>query len=286
MINKIALLMIALLFGSVGFAADYPSLWDSRDAQLQKSLEQLVARKGLSKQVKNQSLALAVVDISNPLHPRMAALNGDRMLYAASLPKIAILLGAFVQIERGVLLPDAKLWSDMHRMIRHSDNVAATRVLERAGRKEVLEILQSPPYRLYDQQHNGGLWVGKAYAKAGAYQRDPLHNLSHGASVLQAARFYYLLDTNRLVNPELTRRMKEILVAPAIAHKFVKGLQGVENAVLYRKSGTWRDYHADSALVEFGEHRYIIVGLAKSRKGGSWLAELALPLHNLVVNPG
>lgn len=285
MSHKIALLLIMLLFGNIVVAEGYPSLWDSRDARLQKSLEELVSSKGLGKQVKNNALALALVDVSDPLHPRMAALNGDRMLYAASLPKIAILLGAFVQIERGDLQPDIKLWSDMHRMIRYSDNGAATRVLERAGRNDVLEILQSPRYRLYDQEHNGGLWVGKAYARAGAYKRDPLHNLSHGASVLQAARFYYLLDTNRLVNPELTRRMKEILVAPAISHKFVKGLQGLENAVIYRKSGTWKNYHADSALVVFGEHRYIIVGLAKSDRGGSWLAELALPLHNLVVNP-
>ena len=40
-----------------------------------------------------------------------------------------------------------------------------------------------------------GVWVGKDYAEQGTYQRDPLYNLSHGATVMQVVRFYNLLDT-------------------------------------------------------------------------------------------
>jgi beta-lactamase class A len=169
-------------------------------------------------------------------------------------------------------------------MIRYSDNNAATRVLDLVGRDKLLDILQSLRFKLYTREHDGGLWVGKDYARKGAYQRDPLHNLSHGASVMQVARFYYLLDTNRLVNPELTEQMKEILSKPAISHKFVKGLEDVPDAVLFRKSGTWKNYHADSALVEFGSSKYILVGLVKNKQGGRWLTELALPLHKLIVD--
>jgi len=39
------------------------------------------------------------------------------------------------------------------------------------------------------------VWVGKDYAEQGTYQRDSLYNLSHGATVMQVVRFYYLLDT-------------------------------------------------------------------------------------------
>ena len=72
----------------------------------------------------------------------------------------------------------------------------------------------------------GGLWVGKEYGKSPAYQRDPLHNISHGATALQTARFYYLLETGRLVGPKLSREMKRMLGKPGIEHKFVKGLFG------------------------------------------------------------
>lgn len=278
-----ALAVSLLLPMLVALGADYPVLRQSIDPTLQAQLETLVRDRGLNDAVREERLSIALVDISNPLKPRMAALNGDVMEYAASLPKIAILLTAFVQIEQGKLQLNDRLEADMTAMIRRSSNTAATRVLDLVGREEVLQILQSPAYELYDEEFDGGLWVGKAYARKGAYRRDPLHNISHGTTAIQTARFYYLLETNRLVGPELTKKMKQILSEPAIEHKFVKGLKARPGVRLYRKSGTWKQFHADSALVEYGSHTYIIVGLAEDPKGGTWLEQLAAPLHDLVV---
>jgi beta-lactamase class A len=269
----------------VAYSADqYPKLRESIDPLLQQQLEQLIRNRGLQQAVARMRLAVALVDITDPKKPRMAAINGDVMEYAASLPKIAILLTAFVQIEQGKLVLDENLEADMTNMIRHSDNAAATRVLDLVGRDELLSTLQSPKFQFYDKRYNGGLWVGKAYAKAGAYQRDPINQISHGATVVQVARFYYLLETNRLVNPELTHKMKQILSDPAVNHKFVKGLKARPGAKLYRKSGTWKQFHADSALVEYGSNKYIIVGIAQDPQGGKWLERLAAPLHDLVVS--
>jgi beta-lactamase class A len=278
-----ALLAVLNLPTAAGSAEGFPRLRDSADPTLQRQLEELVRRKGLNAYVDRERLALAVVDISDLRKPRLASLNGDTMEYAASLPKLAILLAAFVQIEEGKLNLDSSLESDLVEMIRNSSNPAATRVLDRVGREELLQILQYPRFMFYDKKTGGGLWVGKAYAKKGAYRRDPLHNISHGATVFQVARFYYLLETNRLVGPELTRKMKQILSKPAIEHKFVKGLKARPGVQLHRKSGTWKQFHADSALVEYGPHKYIIVGLAEHPRGGQWLTDLAAPLHDLIV---
>ena len=190
---------------------------------------------------------------------------------------------AFVQIEEGKLELDDKLEADLTKMIRNSSNPAATRVLDLVGRDELIATLQDPRFLLYDRRYNGGLWVGKAYARAGAYQRDPLHQISHGVTAIQAARFYYLLTTGRLVGPELTVKMKETLSRPAIRHKFVLGLKDHPEARLYRKSGTWKHFHADSALVEYDDHAYIMIGLAEDSRGGQWLAQLAAPLQELVL---
>jgi beta-lactamase class A len=54
---------------------------------------------------------------------------------------------------------------------------------------------------------------------------------------------------------------------------------------IYRKSGTWQDFHADSALVEAGAHKFVMVGLAHHKDGGEWLVRLAAPMHDLVVVP-
>ena len=279
----LALLTVLTLSATVRSADEYPPLRESIDPALQQQLETLIRKKGLQKAVDGERLAIALVDISDAEKPRMAAINGDVMEYAASLPKIAILLAAFVQIEQGKLQLDEKLEADLINMIRNSDNAAATRVLELVGREELLRILESPRFMLYDRRYDGGLWVGKAYAKDGAYRRDPANQISHGITAIQGARFYYLLDTNRLVGADLTLKMKQILADPAIDHKFVKGLKARPGVKLYRKSGTWKQFHADSALVEYGAHKYIIVGLAEDPQGGQWLEELAVPLHDLAV---
>ena len=82
---------------------NYPTLWESDDPVLQQDLEKLVKQQGLWQQIKTRHLSLVVVDISDLKKPQVAALNGDKMFYAASLPKIVILLGAFVEIESGKL---------------------------------------------------------------------------------------------------------------------------------------------------------------------------------------
>ncbi len=283
LLAAITLLTLQPLSAAAYSGDEYPKLRESVDPLLQQRLEQLIRNSGLQQAVEQMRLAIALVDITDPKKPRMAAINGDVMEYAASLPKIAILLTAFVQIEQGKIVLDEKLEADMTSMIRHSDNAAATRVLDLVGREELLRTLQSPKFMFYDKRYDGGLWLGKAYAKAGAYQRDPVNQISHGATAVQAARFYYLLETNRLVNPELTHKMKQILADPAVNHKFVKGLKARPGAKLYRKSGTWKQFHADSALVEYGSNNYIIVGLAEDPQGGKWLEQLAAPLHDLVV---
>ncbi len=261
----------------------FPSLWDSHDSALQNGLEKIVKQQGLWKQIQAERLALVLVNISDLSKPKLAELNGNKMIYAASLPKVAILLAAFVEIEAGNLPESDELYEHMTKMIRYSSNKSATHVLTLVGGERVLEIIQSPEFALYDPKHNGGLWVGKAYAKGSAYQRDPKYNLSHGATAIQVARLYYLLETNQLLNPKNSKRMKQILANPGIKHKFVKGLQSIPGVVIYRKSGSWRNFHADSALVEYGDHKYIIIGLSDSKSGGGWLTRLAEPLHKLIV---
>lgn len=261
-----------------------PSLRESFDPDLQAAVEKRIDELGLTGATQAQDLCLALVDISDPTDPRVAAINGDHMMYAASLPKIGILLGAFVEIERGRLTLDQGIRDSLTRMIRMSSNQDATMMLRRVGKFRVNQILRSERYRLYDPLVNGGLWVGKEYATGSAFQRDPLHNISHGATALQTARFYYLLDTGQLVGPRLTRIMKEMLSKPSIEHKFVAGLANRRGIKIYRKSGSWRDWHADSAIVEAaGGYRYILVALANDNRGGQWLARIASSLHGLVV---
>ncbi len=260
-----------------------PPLTRCKDPFLQQGLEAAVASLNLDKAVETKNLCVALADITDPASPRLAVLNGNQMMYAASLPKIAILLGAFERIHRGEMTLDRQTQDTLTRMIRNSSNDAATEMLNRVGPEFLADLLRSPKYRFYDPSQNGGLWVGKEYGKSAAWKRDPLCNLSHGATVVQVARFYYMLENGLLVSPEMSRKMKEILGRPAIHHKFVKGLENTRpNSSIYRKSGTWKQFHADSAIVERNGRRYIAVALANSAEGGAWLSDLIVALDDLI----
>ena len=260
------------------------TLNESGDLQLQLGLEEVVESLNLTKAIEAKQLALVLVIVTDPDKPRLAELNGRSMIYAASLPKIAILLGAAVAIDEGRLELNYRLQTELNNMIRHSCNQCATRVLELVGRQELIEILQSPKYQFYDHTKNGGLWVGKDYGPGSAYQRDPVSGLSHGATAFQAARFYYMLQKGTLVSPQQTEMMLDVLSNSAIKHKFVRGLKAYPDLEIYRKSGTWKTYHADSALVRTNGLAYIMIALANNGNGGAWLEKLAAPLHELAVS--
>jgi beta-lactamase class A len=285
--RSFAIIIMFLLWATMAIAQPQsPSLGETCDPVLQKGLVRYLNSLKLYDAANRINLSIVVVDITDPFSPRMAYINPNEMMYAASLPKIAILLGAFDRIANGEMALDDQTLKKLKEMIRNSSNAAATEILNRVGKDYLNELLQSPRYRLYDPEKNGGLWVGKEYDRSPAYDRDPLHNLSHGATAYQVARFYYLLETGQLVSPELSQLMKSILGNPAIEHKFVKGLKKVHpDSRIYRKSGTWKQYHSDSAIVEHDGRRYIAVALAKSRHGDKWLTDLIVALDKLVCEP-
>lgn len=279
----VSLFVFAAMLNSAVAGEGYPRLADSVDPDLQKGLQQSLNTLGLAKAARNGEISVALVDITDRNQPRLATINGDHMMYAASLPKIAILFGAFSRIERGDMNLDKNTHQQLVRMIRNSSNTAATMMLNKVGKQYLADLLESPRYRLYDRERNGGLWVGKEYARSGAWKRDPLHNLSHGATAFQVARFYYMLETSQLVSPALSKKMKAIMGKPAINHKFVRGLNEARpGSTIFRKSGTWRHYHADSAIVERDGRRYIAVALAQSAKGSHWLKRLVVAMDDLV----
>jgi beta-lactamase class A len=257
---------------------EYPSLWKSRDPQLQKTFSVALKNEfgdAFWQRVQQKKIGIALVDITDLKRPKVAEINGDVMLYAASLPKIAILLGALVQVERGKLKFDDELRESLTRMIRESSNDDATAVLNKVGFKPLAKILRSRRYRLYDPAHNGGLWVGKDYAGGKEWQRDPLHDISHGATAMQTARFYYLAITGRLLPPRLNEDLLEILSKSEIEHKFVKGLEETNpEARIYRKSGTWKHYHADSGIIVAEGYSYILVAIARDPRGGEDMVKL------------
>lgn len=243
----------------------------------------VVARPGWRRLVEQGRFGVGLVDLSDPTAVRFAAVNGEKMMYAASLPKIGILLAAYVAFEDGSLAETPEVRKELSDMIRVSSNRAATAVIDRLGLDKISAVLTDPRYELYEPEH-GGIWVGKRFAQQGRRVGDPLANISHAASASQVCRFYYLLATGRVISPERSREILEHLSKPGLNHKFVSSLrQRAPRARLFRKSGSWRTWHSDSILV-WGPtwRRYILVGLVESESGETIMRQLAETVEGLL----
>jgi beta-lactamase class A len=256
------------------------------DTSLQRQLEsELMANAKWAQLIDNKKMAVGIVDLSDPGNIKFARVNGAHMMYAASLPKIAILLAAMDAIEKGELQETPEVNKDMRLMISKSNNEASTRLIDRLGYDKIEAVMTDPKYAFYDEENGGGLWVGKRYGSGGKTNREPLKNLSHAASVSQVCRFYYLLAHGKLVNEKRSEQMLDIMEKPELHHKFVNTLDKIApNARLFRKSGSWRTYHSDSVLVwgQDENRRYILVALVDDPNGEQIIRNLVQPIEKVL----
>lgn len=256
------------------------------NSTLQKNLElELKANPKWKKLIAQKKMSVGIVDLSNPNQVKYASVNGNHMMYAASLPKIAILLSAMDAIEKGQLKETAEVKKDMRLMISKSDNKASTRMINRLGYEKIESVMTDPKYMFYDENQGGGLWVGKRYGGGGNTNREPLKNLSHAASADQVCRYYYLLAHGKLVNKKRSKQMLDIMGNPDLHHKFVNAVEKIApEALLFRKSGSWKTYHSDSILVWGNDpnRRYILVALIDDANGEQIIRSLVKPMEKVL----
>jgi len=255
-----------------------------KDPVLQTQLLRGLRVGGMQQAIDRRELAVALVDLTLPGEIAYAGVNDDHMMYAASLPKIGILLALLQRVNDGVIAWSPDFSWRLTKMITISDNAYATWGAHLVGLREIAKVLIDPRYCLYEGGV-GGLWVGRAFEKGGESYRDPLKNISHGATARQTARFYALLDAGMLVSPYWSEWMLARMGPPEYVHKFYRALgdrPGVE--FVARKSGTWQNFHADSALVVHGARRYILVGLAEHAEGEQMLQRIADIADEVIAN--
>lgn len=259
-----------------------PATFGPKDRPLQSELLAGLRGARLGDAIARRQLAVSLVDLTRGRDRFYAGVNDDFMMYAASLPKIAILLAVIDAVDRG----EHPLTDDMRfrlsQMITISNNTYATWGAELVGLRAIARVMLDPRFCLYEGGV-GGLWVGRGFRKGGEEFREPLKGLSHAATSRQTARFYTLLEDGALVSPAWSAEMRRWMGPPLYIHKFVKALRSRPGVTFpARKSGTWANFHADSALIEHGANRFILVGLADHADGGEWLQRVARVAHDLI----
>ena len=283
-------LLAALVLGVVGCGSLAPQMkprfenytldYDSPlDAVLQLRIETIDSQLRVRHGMTTEQTAVGVLDL-NTL--RLAMVRPDRIDYAASVPKIGILLAYFQLHPEAATNLDAQTRHELGLMIKVSDNEMAAKYSQQLGLKQIQQVLDS--YGFYDAKHGGGLWVGKHYGKGSKRIGDPLANHSHAATVRQLLRYYLLLEQGKLVSSAASKTMREIFASPYIAHlndKFVKGLARRDVQIL-RKSGWWEDWFHDTAIVTGGGRHYLIAAITHHAQGEAYLEEFARAADDLL----
>ena len=253
------------------------------DPGLQSALERaLDEKRSWRALIQHNKMAVGLVDLSTPQTARFASVNGYTMMYAASLPKIAVLLAAYQSIQDGVLKDSPEIQELLVEMIRLSSNSAASYLIDCIGLKRIEDVLLR--YQFYVPEYGGGIWLGACYPPGGPRNPEPVKGLCHAATAMQLCRFYYMLATGAIISPERSIRMLETLSRPGIHDKFVSVLEThVPSERLFRKSGDWNVFFSDSVLVWDRDCRkYILAALIDDKNGEQILRDLVPVVEELL----
>lgn len=270
--------------GTAAFRCQAPYPLRNKESSLTQALRDRLRSDGFAAALDSENLAVAVVDLSGN-DPVYAGINDTKMMYAASLPKIAIVLAAVQAVKDKKVRWSEELRTRLSRAINRSSNRDAAWGARQVGVRYIEEVLRRQGNCFYGNR-NGGLWLGRPYTRRLPDHRDPVANLNHGATARQAARFYTLLSKGLLVDAASSQRILSLMSPPAITHKFVRGLkQRPEITFLARKSGSWSHFHSDSALIQHGDLRYAVVALSKNvRNKKHRLEEIARAADDIIVS--
>jgi beta-lactamase class A len=250
------------------------------DPVLQADLEgidtDLRARFGMT----TEQTAAGVLDLKTL---RLAMIHPDRGEYAASVPKIGILLAYFHLHPQAATHLDGQTRHELGLMGKASDNEMASKFSKELGLKQIQAVLNC--YHFYDKDHGGGIWMGKHYGKGGERIGDPVGDHSHAATVRQLLRYFLLLEQGKLVSPAASKTMRQIFASPDIPHDRIKFVQALSdrNVQIIRKWGTWEDWRHDTAVVTGLRRHYILVALTHHPKGDEYLVDLARSVDDLIA---
>ncbi|MEN6439950.1 MAG: hypothetical protein ABFD97_15345, partial [Syntrophobacter sp.] len=199
-------------------AGQYRPFAETADEGLQSALERALNKNPSWRAlIEQDKMAVGVVDLSKPPNARFASVNGRTMMYAASLPKIAILLAAYQSVEDGLLVDSPDLYDWLVQMIRRSSNPAASCMIDLIGLKRIGDILLK--YSFYIPESGGGIWLGARYPSGNERYPEPVKGLNHAATVTQVCRFYYMLANGEIINPARSRLMLDVLSRPGLHDK-------------------------------------------------------------------
>lgn len=286
---------------SVWFAALFPSHFIPRvhsagpenllaaaapNSAWQRHLDQCVATeiaKSRTNALKADQLAVSLVSLSDPNHPKVASVRGAVPIYPASVVKLFYLAAAHQWLEDGRIADSPELRRALRDMIVDSSNDATHYVLDvLTGTTSGPELTPDGLRAWVDQRNAVNRWIvslgypptinaNKKPWCEGPYGREkqaieafqPNRNL---LTTEATARIMTEIALGQIVNPERGRQMRELLArdpwaAPTeedqITGFIANGLP--RGSKLWSKAGWTSETRHDAAFIELPNGRRLVL---------------------------
>jgi len=295
-------------------------------AELQAFLDRSVAEIGRGDpKFLTAAPRIAVIDLTAPGAPALAAVRGEQKVYPASVVKFVYLMAAYAWQEKGLLTIDPGLDSELSASIRQSSNQATRKVFARLTRTEPGPALDAKDYAVFrDKRLVVKRWLeslgiadlhtvnptydgnGDLFGRDEQFLRDRSVEGGLPASGGQfpnrqamtasgTARLLALLATDRALTAADSatvrkRMLRSVREQPHLVHRLAGGAASVDGAEVYSKSGTWGPIYADAGIVHHASGKQFVLAVytdASPPYRGEAIAELTrrLAVHLFGAGP-
>ncbi|MBX3729103.1 MAG: serine hydrolase [Candidatus Sumerlaeia bacterium] len=268
------------------------------DPALNARLAALVAEVGLAEPTRlddgtEERSSICVVDLRDPLRPRVAGWNAEAFVYPASSYKLYVLGEAIRQVGVGTLdlqnrhvvaehnvragsrlaaNEEPTLSEVLRLMMMYSDNTAANVAIDIVDRENATALMHAMGCQ--------GSEITRKYLPRTS--EDPGYVDARGtvSSARHFATFIYAVENGCIGGGKGRGLIKGYMstVIPA-QERFGPGLPA--SATIYAKGGWWSTYTSQASLIEDGETKYILCVLTAQRSNDASprMAELARGVH-------
>lgn len=252
-------------------------------------------------------ISISVIDLGDPLHPRIGAMKGDTPWYPASVVKMPFMVYAMDLIQKGEVIYDDELRDQMAKMIGPSSNVATQYVVDRITKTTGGESLEGPaleewlraryrPYNYFTSLDLDELFVLQKTWDSLPTGRDMdllgkkveyHYELSNKMTTNDTARLLYLIDRRAIVSPGACDHMLDLMAREPGEINLETGRYFVirhgvpPGSKVWAKDGSTDFQRHDAGIVELpGGRKFVLVVFTHYRQNATHF--ISLYTRNLI----
>lgn len=275
----------------------YPS--SLQNSQEMQAIVNIVVNHAKSKNLPVEHLSVSLIEVNSG---KTAEYQAEKLRYPASVVKLFWLVGIYSYFEAGILQDIEQFFPDLHKMLKKSDNEAASRLLDSITNTKSGSKLSLQEYQKWLQKRYS---INSFFQKAGyeginisqktfpipsenmyepkgkdlQMRGDPKKPTRNKISTQQTARLMYEIFTEKAISAEYSRELQKWLtwdlkssdwknIDPNTSFNPIRGFFGESlptNTYFASKAGWTSSTRQEVAYINNGKTAYILAIFGEDR---------------------